>query len=56
MEYKLVILDYETSSVDIYFINDLIDESDYYDYIKNLGHDPDECYWMVSSELNINIH
>lgn len=52
---KLVIIDYNTISVDIYDIDNEanIDEA----YISSLGHHPSECSWMFcEGALSINYH
>lgn len=50
---KLIILDYSSGEVHIYFVNNelTIDE----EYIENLGFHTDECEWMFGN-LSIEIH
>ena len=50
----LVILNYNTSEVHFYRVdpNVNIDE----DYIRKLGHNPDECSWMQGEYIDIIRH
>lgn len=51
---KLVILDFNTASVNVYDVDSKanIDE----EYISNLGYHTSECSWMFAEELNITYH
>lgn len=51
---QLVILNYTTSTIDIYNIENLVDVND--DYLSSLGYNPDECSWMWSDELKVKFH
>ena len=50
----LVILDYSTSSVHFYKVDNNADLD--YDYIKKLGFNPDECSWMFAEDFEIIKH
>ncbi len=50
----LVILDYSTSSVHFYKIDNDADLD--YDYIKKLGFNPDECNWMFAEDIEVIKH
>lgn len=45
---RLIILDFVTGNVDIYPIN-YMEVKDYNELLSNLGHDPNNCQWMISS-------
>jgi len=51
---QLVILNYSTSTIDVYNINSetMVDEA----YITTLGYNLEECSWMYANELSINFH
>lgn len=50
----LVILDYNTGEVHIYKVqgDKEIDNA----YLDSLGHNPDDCYYMVGQSINIIDH
>ena len=50
----LVILDYNTGEVHIYKVqgDKEIDST----YLDSLGHNPDDCYYMVGQSINIIDH
>ena len=50
----LVILDYSTGEVHIYKVqgDKEIDST----YLDSLGHNPDDCYYMVGQSINIIDH
>ena len=50
----LVILDYSTGEVHIYKVQEdkEIDNA----YLDSLGHNPDDCYYMVGQSINIIDH
>ena len=50
----LVILDYNTSSVHFYKVDNDADVD--YDYIEKLGFNPDECSWMFAEDIEIIKH
>ena len=50
----LVILDYSTSSVHFYKVDNNADLD--YDYINKLGFNPDECSWMFAEDIEIIKH
>ena len=51
---ELVILNYATSEVHFYRID--YDTEVNEDYIKKLGHNPNECSWMFGEFINIIKH
>lgn len=51
---ELVILNFNTSEVHFYKIEYDIDVNE--EYIKKLGHNPDECSWMCGEFINIIKH
>ena len=50
----LVILDYNTSSVHFYKVDNDADVD--YDYIEKLGFNPDECSWMFADDIEVIKH
>ena len=50
----LVILDYNTGEVHIYKVqgDKEIDSA----YLDSLGHNPDDCYYMIGQSINIIDH
>lgn len=50
----LVILDYSTSSIHFYKIDN--DANLDYNYIKKLGFNLDECSWMFAEDIEIIKH
>lgn len=50
----LVILDYNTASVDVYNVDSEANIDDR--YIDSLGHNPDECSWMFAENLKIQFN
>ena len=50
----LVILDYNTSSVHFYKVDNDADVD--YDYIDKLGFNPDECSWMFAEDIEVIKH
>lgn len=51
---ELVILNYGTLEVYFYKIDKNIEVTE--DFIKSLGHNPDECSWMFGEFINIIKH
>lgn len=51
---ELVVLNYNTSEVHFYNVDYDIDINE--DYIKSLGHNPDECSWMSGEFINVIKH
>lgn len=51
---KLVILDYNTLSVNIYDVDSEANINE--EYINNLGYHTSECSWMFAKNLNIVHH
>ena len=51
---ELVILNYDTLEVHFYKIDNDIEVTE--DFIKSLGHNPDECSWMFGEFINIIKH
>lgn len=51
---QLVILDYTNATVDIYDIDPEVDITD--DYIDSLGHNPNNCFWMIGENIEIIRH
>ena len=50
----LAILDYSTSTVHFYKVDFNTDIN--YDYIKKLGLNPNNCFWMFAENLEIIKH
>lgn len=50
----LVILDYSTSSIHFYKVDNDADVD--YDYIEKLGFNPDECSWMFAEDIEVIKH
>ena len=50
----LVILNYNPSEVHFYKVDFDIEADE--DYIKSLGHNPDECSWMTGEFINVIRH
>ena len=50
----LVILDYNIGEVHIYKVQE--DKEIDSDYLDSLGHNPDDCYYMVGQSINIIDH
>lgn len=50
----LVILDYSTGEVHIYKVQE--DKEIDSTYLDSLGHNPDDCYYMVGQSINIIDH
>lgn len=50
----LVILDYNTASVDIYNVDSEDDIDD--KYIESLGHNPSDCTWVCAEFLKIQFN
>ena len=50
----LVILDYNTGEVHIYKVQE--DKEIDNTYLDSLGHNPDDCYYMVGQFINIIDH
>ena len=48
---ELVIMDYDTSAIYIYKVEEGTCIND--EYIMDLGYDPDECYWMFGKHIRI---
>lgn len=51
---ELVVLDYNTSEIHFYKIDYDTNIND--DYIKSLGHNPNECSWIFGEFINIIKH
>lgn len=51
---QLVILDYTNATVDIYDIDPEVDITD--DYIDSLGHNPNNCFWMIGEDIEVIKH
>lgn len=56
MDGKLIILDYSTSKVHVYTTKMDLQSEEYEEIISELGYKHSEVNWMVSKEININIH
>lgn len=54
MKEFIIVLDFESGEVYIHhvYIDDSIEEET---KITNLGHSVDNCQWMITKELNLNI-
>lgn len=50
----LVIIDYSTSGVHFYKVD--CGTEIYEDYIRFLGHNPDECAWMFGDNIEVYEH
>lgn len=51
---ELVILDYNRSEVHFYKVDFDIEVDE--EYIRKLGHNPDECSWMTGEFINLIRH
>lgn len=51
---KLVILDYSTGEVDVYDIDSDVEVNEY--LIESLGHNSNDCYWMVGENIKITFN
>ena len=51
---KLIVMDYSDGSINVYDKDkaDIREDSD--DFLDKLGHNVDECYYMLCNELKIN--
>lgn len=50
----LIILDYMGCTVNIHPYNNPDDEEDE-DLLKDLGHNPGDCSWMITDKLDLHI-
>lgn len=51
---ELVILNYNTSEIHFYKVDADVNIDE--DYIRDLGHNPDECSWMFGEYISIVKH
>lgn len=54
MKEKLVVLDYNDSSVNVY--SDIPDIDDTEKLLRHYGHKSSQCSWMLCESCDINIH
>lgn len=51
---KLIVLNYETTTVDIYDVSPEADVDE--EYVQNLGFNTNMCSWMVGDDMEIVHH